>query len=140
MSVDGLTDFERGVKEGARDARLDEAFVRLNKINGSVERHAKSVETLAKDVRQTRQEIIDQLREMNEAARARDLAVQVAKETLEKETERIRIEAERLREERAQALEIPARTWGLRASKASVIYGLVAFVLGTYTIYGILHP
>ena len=135
-----LSEFERGVKEGARDARLDEAFVRLNKINGSVERHAKSVESLAKEVRLARQGTLDKLSEMNEAARARDLAVKVAKDTLEKETERLRIEAERLREERAQALEAPSRTWGLRASKASVIYGLVAFVLGTYTIYGILHP
>jgi len=138
--VTELSEFERGVKEGARDARLDEAFVRLNKINGSVERHAKSVESLAKEVRLARQGTLDKLSEMNEAARARDLAVKVAKDTLEKETERLRIEAERLREERAQALEAPSRTWGLRASKASVIYGLVAFVLGTYTIYGILHP
>lgn len=139
MSDNELSDYQRGMKEGRVDALLDEHTQRLNKINGSIERHAKSNENLAKEVRQTRQEIFDQLREMNEAARARDLAVQVAKETLEKETERLRIEAERLRTERAQALEVPVRAWGLRANKATVVYGLVAAVLALYTLYGIFH-
>jgi hypothetical protein len=138
--ADELSDFQRGLKEGARDARLDEAFVRLNKINGSIERHAKSNEALTQAMNVGFDKLATEMRQMQEEARARELAVKVAAETLATETERRRAEEERLREERAEALQAPARTWGLRASKASVIYGLVAFVLGIYTVYGIFHP
>jgi chromosome segregation ATPase len=137
--TDGLTDFQRGEEKGRVNALLDEHTIRLGKINGSIERHAKSVEALAKEIRQTRQEISDKLTTMDTASAARDLAVQVAKETLEKETERLRIEAERVRAERAQALEVPVRAWNLRSAKATTTYGLVAFLLGLYTLYGIFH-
>jgi len=131
--------YERGLKDGAANARLDEAFIRLNKINGNIERHAETSEQLAKEVRQTRQEIFDELRKMNSAAEARDLAVRVAKETLEKETSRLAAQAESLREERALALELPVRTWSLRADKATVISVVAATGFAASTIYFSLH-
>jgi len=61
-------------------------------------------------------------------------------ETLAKETERRRVEAESVRIERADALNVPVRTWGLRANKASVTGGLATLILGASTMYFALHP
>ena len=76
------------------------------------------------------------VRALQEVNRTRDAAEIV----LANDAERRRGEVERDRVERAQALEVPLRSWNLRASKATVMYGLVAFILGAYTIYGILRP
>ena len=137
-----LTEYERGKEEGRVTALLDEHTQRLNKINGSVDRFAKSNETLAKTMRDDASKTRDALdllssalRTMQEEGRARDLAVQVAADTLAKETERRRVEEDRLRIERATALEAPARTWDIRASKASVIYLFIALAAIVVTIY-----
>jgi len=137
-----LTEYERGKEEGRVNALLGEHTARLNKINGNIERFAKSNETLAKTMREDAtktREALDllssALRTMQEEGRARDLAVTVAAETLAKETERRRIEEDRLRIERATALEAPARTWDIRASKASVIYLFIALASIIATIY-----
>jgi septal ring factor EnvC (AmiA/AmiB activator) len=122
--------YEQGLKEGRVDALLEEHTARLNKINGSVERHAKSVENLAKSVREGFDKVATEMRDAAEAARARDLAVEVAAETLAKETERRRVEAESVRVERAEALNVPVRTWNLRANKATVL-GIAITVVST---------
>lgn len=75
------------------------------------------------------------IRALQEVNRARDAAELV----LANDAERRRGEIERARQERAAALEAPVRTWNLRASKATVAYGLIAFVLACYTLYGIFH-
>lgn len=119
-----LSDYERGKLEGKTEARLDEAFVRLDKINGSVERHAIASEQLASEIRELREE-----------ARARDLAVKVAADTLAQETERRRVVEEELRISRASALEVPVRKWNLWANKASVIATVAAVCFGLATLY-----
>jgi hypothetical protein len=87
-----MTDYDRGLREGRVDALLEEHTLRLNKINGSVERHAKSNETLAKEMKSGFDKLAAEMRTMQEEARARELAVQVAADTLAKETERRREE------------------------------------------------
>lgn len=137
--MSSISDYERGVKEGRVNALLDEHTSRLNKINGSIERHAKSNESLAKSFSVGFEKLTAEMRKMQEEARARELAVKVAAETLAAETERRRIEEERLREERAQALEVPARAWIVRANKATVVSTIVAFVLALITLYITFH-
>jgi hypothetical protein len=132
--------YEQGLREGRVDALLEEHTSRLSKINGSVERHAASVEKLAKQVSIGFEKVASEMRTMQEDGRARDLAVEVAAETLAKETERRRVEAESVRIERADALNVPVRTWGLRANKASVTGGLATLILGASTMYFALHP
>jgi septal ring factor EnvC (AmiA/AmiB activator) len=134
-----ISEFERGRKEGRVDALLEEHTARLNKINGSVERHAKSNETLAKEMRAGFDKVATVIASMQEDARARELAVTVAAETLATETERRRADEERLRQERADALEVPSRAWDIRANKASVVGGAVTLALGISTIYLAFH-
>lgn len=131
----GSEEYERAKQEGRMEARVDEAFVRLNKINGSVERHAKSNETLAKEMKAGFEAIAAEIRNMQEEARQRELAVKVAAQTLANETERRRVEEERLRTERAEALEVPVRKWGIRANKATVILGVITLIMTGLAIY-----
>jgi len=131
--------YEQGLREGRVDALLEEHTSRLSKINGSVERHAKSVETLAKQVSIGFEKVASEMRTMQEDGRARDLAVEVAAETLAKETERRRVEAETVRVERADALNAPIRTWNLRANKASVLGGAVTVAAAVEAAYLFFH-
>jgi hypothetical protein len=131
--------YEQGLKEGRVNALLEEHTARLNKINGSVERHAKSVETLAKQMSVGFEKVASEMRTMQEEARARELAVQVAATTLAEETERRRVEEERLREERADALSEQPRTWSLRANKVSASAGITSIALAVATVYLALH-
>jgi len=133
--MENLTDYERGMKEGRIDALLDEHTARLNKINGSVDRFAKSneklVETMREDAAGTRTALdllSSAMRTMQEEGRARDLAVQVAADTLAKETER-------RREELATTAATTSTTWSLRSNKASVAYLLIALVAVLLTFY-----
>ena len=112
-----LTDYQRGLKEGRVDALLDEHTSRLNKINGSVERHAVAVEQLASEIRQLRDE-----------ARLREDAVKVAAATLAEETER-----------RRAALADTGSRWSLRANKSSVISTFFAIAFAAATLYLSLH-
>lgn len=116
-----LNDYERGVKEGRVDARLDGHEERLDKINGSIDRFSKSQENLAKAVSVGLEKLASEIRSMQEDGRARDLAVEVARKTLNEEAERRREEADRERIARAEALAVPVRTWGLRANRAAVV-------------------
>jgi sirohydrochlorin ferrochelatase len=126
---------ERGRKEGRIDATLEQHGKAIARINGSIERFAKTNEQLTETVRQGLAELSDGLRRMQEQGRARDLATKVATETLAKETERLRREAEAQRVERASALEVPVRTWSLRSNKATVFYVFVALVAVLASIY-----
>jgi hypothetical protein len=117
--------YEQGLKDGRVDALLEEHTARLNKINGSVERHAKAVEGLAKSVSVGLEKLGSEIRTMQEQARARELAVEVAAETLAKSETNRRTEEERVRIERAEALAVPVRAWEIRANKASVTGALV---------------
>lgn len=135
----GEPTYEQGLKEGRVDALLEEHTARLNRINGSVERHAKSNETLAKEMKSGFEKVAAEMRTMQEEARARELAVKVAAETLATETERRRAEEERARIERAQALEVPVRAWNLRANRATVVGGVVTAALGISTTYLAFH-
>lgn len=125
MPVD--SDYERGKKEGRVDALLDEHTVRLNKINGSIERHAESNERLANAMKTGFDKLAGEMRVMQEEARARDLAVDVARETLAKETER-------RREELAASAETVTGTWSLRSNKAQVVYLFVTIASLVYAI------
>lgn len=120
--------YEQGLKEGRVDALLDEHTARLNKINGSVERHAKSVEQLAKSVSVGFEKVASEIRTMQEEARIREATVKTAAETLATETER-------RRKQLADANEVPTRTWGIRANKATVISCVAAVGLATSTLY-----
>jgi hypothetical protein len=123
-----LTEYERGLKEGRVDALLDEHTQRLNKINGSVERFAKSNEEMAKALREGLELQARELRKLQEEGRARDLAVKVAADTLATETER-------RREELATAAAGTTTAWSLRSNKATVIYAVAAIILGIAAIY-----
>lgn len=123
-----LTDYQRGLQEGARDALLDEHTSRLNKINGSVERHAKSNEDLARTVRQGFDKVASEIRTMQEEARLDRERVKVAADTLAAETERRRKELE-------DASSGTSGAWSLRANKATVISALVAVLAVAYAIH-----
>lgn len=132
--------YEQGLKEGRVDALLDEHTQRLNKINGSVERHAKSVEGLTKQMTVGFEKVATEIRTMQEEARIREATVKVAAETLAVETERRRGEEERLRKERADALEAPVRAWDIRANKASVTGAIItAISLATAVYFALPH-
>lgn len=133
--ADATADYERGKKEGRVDALLEEHTARLNKINGSVERFSKSHDNLAKSVSVGFEKVASEIRTMQEEARLREARVSVAAETLAKETERRRIEEERLRVERAAELAVPASIWGVRSSKAAVVFGLATLVLTVVSLY-----
>lgn len=122
------TPYERGLKEGALGARLDGQDARLDKINGSIDRFVAS-----------NLHLTNEIQKMQEEARARELRDQVAKSTLAAETIRLADVAERERIARAQALEIPVRTWSLRADKATVISVVAATGFAASTIYFSLH-
>jgi hypothetical protein len=124
--VSELTDYQRGLKEGARDALLEEHTARLNKINGSVERHAKSNEVLAREFKTGMALLAEEIRDMKEEARAREIAVRVAAETLATETARREKQVEADRIERAAALEVPVRWWRIRSDQVAVFSALVA--------------
>jgi hypothetical protein len=133
--VSEASDYQRGLKEGRVDALLEEHTFRLNKINGSIERHAKSNETLAREFKNGFDKLATEMRVMQEEARARELAVRVAAETLATETERQRQEVETARIERAAALEVLPRKWTVRANKATVLGAfltLVTIFVGVY--------
>lgn len=120
-----LSEYERGKLEGRNEARMDEAFTRLNKINGSVERHAKSNEALAREMKAGFESIAGEIRNMQEEARIREASVKVAAETLAKETERRRVEEE-----------VPVRAWNLRANKATVISVAIAALAVLEALHG----
>jgi hypothetical protein len=124
-----VTDYERGLKEGRVEARLDGHDARLDKINGSIDRFSKSHDNLSKAVSVGLEKLANEIRKMQEEARARDLAVDIAAKTLAAETERRRSEAEEQRVVRAAALEAPVRVWSLRASKGTVIAAGISFAL-----------
>lgn len=123
-----LTDYQRGLQEGARDALLEEHTARLNKINGSVERHAKSNESLARTVQVGFDKVASEIRTMQEEARLDRERVKVAAETLAAETERRRKELEAANSDESGA-------WSLRANKATVISALIALVAVAYAIH-----
>jgi septal ring factor EnvC (AmiA/AmiB activator) len=125
-------DYERGKKEGRVDALLEEHTARLNKINGSVERHAKSVETLAKQVNLGFEKLASEIRTMQEEARIREAKVSTAAETLA-------VETERRRKQLADDLATPVRTWGIRGSKASVTGAFVTAASFVTAIYFAFH-
>ena len=116
-----LSDYQRGLQEGARDALLEEHTARLNKINGSVERHAKSVEALTRNMVQGFEKLASEIRTMQEEARLDRERVRVAADTLAAETERRRKELE-------DATSHVSGRWSLRSDKASVAYLLIALV------------
>lgn len=117
--MSSLTDYERGREEGRVNALLDEHTQRLNKINGSVERHAKSVEALTRTTNAGFEKLAGEIRTMQEEARLDRERVKVAAQTLAQETER-------RRKELVAASETQSGTWLLRANKATVVSVLVA--------------
>lgn len=119
-----LSDYQRGLAEGARDALLGEHTKRLNKINGSVERHAQSVEQLTRTTQQGFEKLASEIRTMQEEARLDRERVRVAADTLAAETER-----------RRKELEDASSPWSLRANKAAVVSVLIAALLGVATLY-----
>ena len=131
--TEDLTDFQRGLKEGRVDALLEEHTLRLNKINGSVERFAKSNEVLVKAMRDMHEKLDTKLRNIEEQMRLDAERVKVAADTLAAETER-------RREELATSLATTSTTWSLRSNKASVVYVFVAFVSVVTAIYLAVNP
>lgn len=123
-----LSDYQRGLAEGARDALLGEHTQRLNKINGSVERHAKSVEALTRETRSGFEKLASEIRTMQEDARLDRERVKVAAQTLAAETER-----------RREALADRGGTWSLRANKATVVSVAAAVLFGVVSLYLALH-
>lgn len=81
----------RGLKEGRTDALLEEHTARLDRINGSIDRHALAMEKLTAVVHDGYEKLDDAIRTMQEEARAAVLAVEVSRATLAKETERRRV-------------------------------------------------
>lgn len=130
-----LSEYERGKLEGKTEARLDANDKRFDKINGSVERHAKSVEALTRAMQQGFTDVASEIRTMQEEARQRERDVKVAADTLAAEDKRRREQDELLREERALALEVPVRAWNLWANKATVVSVLFALLFGLATLY-----
>ena len=131
--TEDLTDFQRGLKEGRVDALLEEHTLRLNKINGSVDRFAKSNESLAKAMREMHEKLDSKLRNIEEQMRLDAERVKVAADTLAAETER-------RREELAASLATTSTTWSLRSNKATVVYVFVAFVSVVTAIYLAVNP
>jgi hypothetical protein len=111
------TDYQRGLQEGARDALIEEHTKRLNRINGSVERHAIAVEKLSGEIRELREE-----------ARRREEAVKVAASTLAEETER-----------RRAALAEDSGRWSLLANKSTFFTGGLAVFFAAATLYLSFH-
>jgi tryptophan 2,3-dioxygenase len=72
---------------------------------------------------------------LEETGRAVALAKDVAAETLSKETERLAREAEALRLVRAEALQNPARAWGIRGNMAAVAWSTVGILSVSVTLY-----
>lgn len=113
-------EYERGLKEGRVEARLDGHDERLDKINGSIDRFSKSHDNLSRAISVGLEKLASEIRSMQEDSRARELAVEVARKTLAEETARRRDEDERERVERAAALETAPRKWSVRAAKFAV--------------------
>lgn len=126
-------DLERVRWEGRMEATIEGHTRHLEKLNGSIDRWA----TASEDLKGGVSGLAAEIQEMRAEARLAQERVRVAAETLAKETERRRVEAEASRVDRAAALEVPARTWSVRASKANVAYaviGLMAFALSIYAV------
>ena len=126
---------ERGRREGRVDATLDDHSKHLTRINGNIERFAKSVEGLEKTVRSGLEAVHAEIRTVQEERRLDQERVAAAAKALAEETERRRKEAEEQRVERADALAVAPRKWGLRSSKANVVYAVLALVGLLVTVY-----
>jgi predicted nucleic acid-binding Zn-ribbon protein len=79
VELDPAEEYERGKREGRVDALLEEHTVRLNKINGSVERAAIASEKL-----------IEQVRRLGDEATLREERTKAAAEALAAVTEQKR--------------------------------------------------
>jgi chemotaxis response regulator CheB len=113
------------MREGRVDALLEEHTSRLNKINGSVDRFAKSNEDMTKAMREMQEKLHDSIRGIEEQMRLDAERVKVAAETLATETER-------RREELADSVVATTSRWSLRSNKASVIsvgMGVIALLV-----------
>ncbi len=122
------TDYQRGLKEGARDALLEEHTARLNSINGSIERHAKSNEDLTKAVNNGLSKLTQEIQVMQVEARVREERVKAVADTLAAENERRRV-----------ALADEGGRWTLRANKSTVASAAAAFFFALATIYLSFH-
>lgn len=125
-----MTEYERGLKEGRVEARLDGHDARFDKINGSIDRFSQSHENLAKAVSVGLEKLAAEIRKMQAEAHARDLAVDVAAKTLAAETERRRVEEEGKRLQRAEDLEVAPRKWSVRGVKFGIAVGCVSVIVG----------
>lgn len=134
-----LSDYQRGLKQGAVDALLSEHTARLNKINGSVERHAKSNENLTKEMRVGFEKLAGEIRTMQEEARLDRERVKVAAETLARETERRRAAIEEEKQAAEEEKQASSGAWLLRANKATVASAIVAFLAVAGSLYFALH-
>ena len=106
-----MNDYDRGLKEGRIDALLESHTKGITRINGNIERFAKSIETLEATVNEGMEKLSSAVRTLQEQGRAAALAVQVAAETLEADAARRRLELE------TKATELAATASALAATE-----------------------
>jgi outer membrane murein-binding lipoprotein Lpp len=125
---------ERARWEGRIEATQENHTAHLVKLNGSIDRWASASEDLKGAVAG----LASDIQEMRAEARLAQERVRVAADTLAAETERLRVKAESERVERAAALEVPVRTWSVRANIWTVVGGVAGLVVLALSVFAIL--
>ena len=119
-------------ERGRVDALLEEHTARLNKINGSIEHHARSNEDLARAISTGLERVGNEMRKIQEEVRARDLAAEVAKKTLAAETER-------RRKELSDLVDANSNRWSVLDHKAGVFVAITAIGALAVSLLNALH-
>jgi methyl-accepting chemotaxis protein len=123
-----MDDYERGLKEGRVDARLEEHEQRLDRINGSLDRFAASSEDLAASMR----ELASEIRTLQEGGRLAEQRVETTRKTLAEETERRKEALEVTADALSKSEESDDRTFSKRERIAALLVTITFSLIGIY--------